>query len=403
MRNLYILKFEESIEPGTWFSSEADKLSLQEIHNFIKLVNTTDPDDGFKINLISYSNENTPIENIEGINFMNVKHFKEMKFRSDDLVIFWSGYNHSNRPSSAHASLHWYLAMISLEHKVPEIHVLCTDTRCLMMQPEFFKLNPLSVYAEKFNKHWDKLKNIKTWPITYLTQAQDTKAFYELVQNTPMAHKNIVVKHLPLHLIPTVSHKIPEINTNHNKEYIYYGNSVTDFRDDNYRTKNLVKFFAGTNQYGGVPKLILNNISGFIPEGMEDIQFSGRVPYSEIKTVLNNSMISVILSEEDYQKCSLIPNRLVEGIAAKTFVAVHSELLNSRNSDLVWKLKLSKYQIFTTPEDLELIIYKCLVESDFREKIIQQNQYLFNHVFKPSLLTEAISNIGKPKIQPCNC
>ncbi|AFF28177.1 gp179 [Sphingomonas phage PAU] len=391
MRKLYILKFDESLDDVSWYSKDSDHLTVSEVKNFVEFAK-----DGFEINLISYISETRKRDNLT---FLNVFDFIDTDIKESDVVIFWTGYNYSTRVKCGVYGTLWYTCFASLHNKPVTPYVLCTDTRCFMMNPEFFMDN--KVYSSVIGNTIDSLaKSVDKVKFKYLTQARNTEEFKNLVRANRDANQNFLETiHIPTHLLPLVSHRMENITYEHDNQYVYYGSAPIDFsKKRDYRTENIFNLFYAnnfTNKAKG--RLIINTKACEVPTQItSNIKVSDRIPYSEIKNMLNKSFASVILSEEAYQKCELIPNRLIEGLAAKTLLLIHEQVLGGLMKT-IHDIGFSLLQVIDISNERDYETSKQIDElasnHELRRSIIISNQKLLKTIFNPLNLTNTINRL----------
>ncbi|AFF28178.1 gp180 [Sphingomonas phage PAU] len=338
-RRLFLIKFKDSLSPEC---IDKDTIRYKEIYNVLRFVPTNE----FEINLVNYDNPKVSEENNQQYyKYIHYEDFKNLELLETDLLIFWTGYIYvptdvDVSKTDASNIRAFYECLESTRNKDNKRYLICTDTRCPLIKPGFYSSN--EIFKEEL-----KDINIDDIHLTYLTQAIDPEAFIEIVKSSEInsVHKNVSAIHMKLHLAPLVSHDIPKIKENHNGKFFYYAGDLRDI--SKHRYDNIIKFYSVDSSDLSVKPLIASNVHPDIYDKLPNVEFINKIPYSEVPVRLNEMFASVCFSEADYEKCRLLPNRIAEGIAAKTLLLIH------HNIDPERKLNLEPLQYFETVEDFK--------------------------------------------------
>lgn len=400
-RRLFILKFEESLEAV----QINDSMPVKEIYNFESFIDR----DNFDVHIISYEHQSCKslviYNNGRKLTYMSYNAFISLiDLNKNDVVIFWTGYNHTTRIECAENIVKWYNCF---KHalKYTEPNVLCTDTRCLVLNPSFFLNNPAfenvisnTNYNELIDT-FDELEKSDKVKFRYLTQASNISKFSDIVNANEHALKNCRYHHLPLHILPFNSHSyISHVKRYTTKPVILYYAQNIDFNDsDNLRVRNVIDVLSMKSDRFDME--FIGNYKGDLPTSLEDVIFHRRMSYSTIPDMLRSAYASICLSEKEYEECSLIPNRVTEGIASKTLIMVPSKM----NHDPRINLGLNDLQVFENSEDLREKLIQ-IIDNDKTinvRSLLIENQTLkldhknsgINGIFSKNVMVDAITKL----------
>lgn len=352
MSKTYIIKIGTFIEPTNDKSSIG--LLTGEPKNFANALLQMQITD----KIIFASNTNYAFGDYEYKDVSNID--AAMQFCNDatdnDVVIFWQGAYKTMEDQPCMINTYKALESAQIFNISKQFFVL-TDTRLPLLD--------LDTYLKSMTGQvYNNVINIDYTKVIMLTQAAKCNELYSALQNDTLItgipeYDNYyvtnfkAVKHLELYALPLISHALPDyLTTNniwHSHDMIFTAQSfeyMQYYRLDRLchlllnstATNNIVVDFDiaiyGKHEQAGVSKLLnyLYKYNEQFNTGSKFIalpKLIGPIKFNELKYVIAASKTQLCISELDYIKYDLLPNRIFESIAVNTFPLICADIINS--------------------------------------------------------------------------
>lgn len=378
MKNLYIISFNEPFNPMLWDDPYGrGNRFIERTKSFIKMA-----DPYYKTILVG--NQDGQHRNrigIPDVDFMSHDIFSKIKFTEDDLVIFWGGSPEVMSRSEYGNIGDFYESMIHASENGAEIWVLALGTAEIVLHPSHYaEKAPYKPFLKKAVEMWTQYE---TPVLNYLIPSENTMMFRSMIEDIDDAHDVLgEIKYLPLHILPMIAYdgKQPDAEPFHDNYYVYYAQRVLNlYAEPTQREKDIVYNFRDFMQgcYGEIRCQL--STGAFQPPTLKYTAMPYPLDYDQLPERLNRAMATVVFADKDDTALGIIPQRIAEGIASKTFVAIDSKVFGGVSGCI--EKGFHPDQIFgdgTVYSKLGYLMEKIVNDPELRLEVIQHQTNLFD-------------------------
>ena len=311
-----------------------------------------------KIHLVSFDSENL---------------FEKLNNNSKNVFICWCGYNNFFGGAPLPYMIRSYYLMSKWKNK--KCYVI-TDNRGGMW--------PIDI-DKQFNSHYDEplwQKYLQWLPYTnfndwvrdtdLLVQSRNVEAIREVIKNKKVKDFK-TIRHISLEYLPLLS-KQQKFNENPNVDCFFSSQNFVTLTP--YRKNKLAQYLdkchditlVGTNPQAMFDSLRQADLKiklvndGSYPKPIEGIN------YFDFPKFLYTAASQLVLSEKEYEKCGLMPNRLAECVASKVVNFIHKTVDPNK-------------EFFAKSPELQDFLY-LESEEELNDKIalIKNDKAFFKHI-----------------------
>lgn len=307
------------------------------------------------------------------VDFTSEQLFDKLNSDSKNVFVCWCGYNNFFGGAPLPYMIKSYYLMSKWKNK--KCYVV-TDNRGGMWPVDIDKTysahydEPLWKKYLKFMPH----TNFNDWvkDTDLLVQSRNLEVVKDIIKNKKVKDFKSI-RHISLEYLPLLS-KQQKFNENPSVDCFFSSQNFVTLTP--YRRNQLIRYLdkcqdiqlVGTNaeflwdkekQNGS--KIQLKDISNY-PKPMNGIN------YFDFPTFLYTAMSQLVLSEKEYERAGLMPNRLAEGVASKVANFIHNTV--DPNKEFFSKSKeLQDFLYLENEEDLKV-----------RINAIKHDKALFKHI-----------------------
>lgn len=311
-----------------------------------------------KIHLVSFDSENL---------------FEKLNNNSKNVFICWCGYNNFFGGAPLPYMIRSYYLMSKWKNK--KCYVV-TDNRGGMWPIDIDKQFSSHYDEPLWQKHlqWLPHTNFNDWvrDTDLLVQSRNVEAIKDIIKNKKVKDFKSI-RHISLEFLPLLS-KQQKFNENPSIDCFFSSQNFVTLTP--YRKNQLAQYLdkchditlVGTNpqamfdqpRQGNLKIKLVND--GSYPQPIEGIN------YFDFPKFLYTAASQVVLSEKEYEKCGLMPNRLAEGVASKVVNFIHKTVDPNK-------------EFFAKSPELQDFLY-LETEDELNEKIalIKNDKAFFKHI-----------------------
>ena len=307
------------------------------------------------------------------VSFDSEKLFDKLNSDSKNVFICWCGYNNFFGGAPLPYMIRSYYLMSKWKNK-----------KCYVVTDNRSDMWPIDI-DKHFNSHygeplWQKYlqwlphTNFNDWvrDTDLLVQSRNVEAIKELIKNKKVKDFKSI-RHISLEYLPLLS-KQQKFNETPSVGCFFSSQNFITLTQ--YRKNQLAQYLdkchditlVGTNpqsmfdplRQSGLKIKLVND--GSYPQPIEGIN------YFDFPKFLYTAASQIVLSEKEYEKCGLMPNRLAEGVASKVVNFIHKTVDPNK-------------EFFAKSPELQDFLY-LETEDELNDKIalIKSDKAFFKHI-----------------------